>query len=145
MRSCRFDAFFKKRVIECFAKVLITQRELRSVPFCKCVCMHVCNVLHMPLGSFTFAFFSSVFLQTLLSSPCRSDARLLLPQPPSCSPKRRSLVSRSRLHPTLSIAYIQTLTSRSRSLLGCRGNGSRSSKTQPKGPNPSSTQLSSLL
>lgn len=122
--------------------------EINQLDGSLCAELHThTHVLHMP-KVFTFAFFPQSFLLTLLSfplPPCSSDATLQPPQPPSCSPKRRSLVSRSPLPPTLSIAYIQTLTSRSRSLSGCRGNGNRSSKTRPKGPNPSSMWLSSLL
>ena len=110
-------------------------------------CLHAC--VQTRALCFTYAtckfhiciFFPQSFLLTLTSvllPPCRSDARLQLPQPPSCSPKRRSLASRSPLRLTLSIVYTLTLTSRSRSSSGCRGNGSRSSKTRQKGPNPSS-------
>lgn len=109
------------------------------------VSMHVWCVLHILLGSFTFAF--SPYCYFLLAfipfhlPPHRSDAR---PQLPSCLPKRRSLVSRSQLRPTLSTVCTRTLTSRSRSLSGCRGNGSHSSKTRRRGPNPLSTRPSSL-
>lgn len=103
---------------------------------CLSACLgHVCMVW------FTYVLWKHYIC--ILSSLFPASS-LQLPQPPSCSLKRRNLVSRSLLHPTSSIAFILTLTSRNRSLSGCHGNGSRSSKTPPKDPNPSSMWMSSL-
>lgn len=145
------SVYFIHQLHFCFQKssfLLLDQSRLRSVRLWSC--LSVCTaVFYMHI--FTFAFILSDLLTILTSRflpplrPPRSDARLQPEGPPPCSPRRRSLASRSRLHRTLSIASTPTSTSRSRSSSGCRGNGSRSSRTRPRGPNLLSTPLLSLL
>lgn len=129
----------------CFQKssfLLLDQSRLRSV--CLWWCLSVC-VLHAPFHICIHLVQPAHLPNFSLPPPRRSDARLQPEGPPPCSRRRRSLASRSRLRPTLSIEFTPTSTSRSRSLSGCRGNGSRSSRTRPRGPNLLSTPLLSLL
>lgn len=138
--SSRVHFIFKSPISSYWTYLKWVWRKSLSVA----VCMFVCYVLHVPCHICILPVCSANHPVFLLP-PWRSHARLQLGQLPSCSPKRRSLVSRSLLRRTSSIVCTLTLMSRSRSSLGCRGNGSHSSRTRPKGPNPLSMRLSSLL